>query len=194
MLARTHQNREYKTNPTSATEKQKSQKNLGESIPHSRPRLGGYCRIPENGVPQAKIKNCLDPKNRTNGMNKQGLDRNLRFARDPVAEPQRKQTILRLARDRLAEAPTSRPPRWGPLAWGLGRSADSPIRARPARHQPRGRLFNQTALTERRIQAPNHSDRRTMAQYSEVTDYTPVASTSCHLRRHRAGVTDHCAA
>ena len=146
----------------------------------------GYQKM---GYPKQRSKNCLDPKNRTNGINKRGLGRNLRFARDPVAEPQRKQTILRLARDRLAEAPSSRH-----LARGLGRSADSPIRVRPAQHQPRGRLFNQTALTKRRIQAPNHSDRRTMAQYSEVTDYTPVASTSCHLRRHRVGVTEHCAA
>ena len=151
----------------------------------------GYQKM---GYPKQRSKNCLDPKNRTNGINKRGLGRNLRFARDPVAEPQRKQTILRLARDRLAEAPSSRPVRRAPLARGLGRSVDSPIRARPARHQPRDRLFDQTALTERRIQAPNHSDRRTMAQYSEVTDYTPVASTSCHLRRHRAGVTDHYAA
>ena len=87
-LARTHRNREYKTNLTRATEKQKSRKNLRESIPHSCLRLGGYCRIPENRVPQAKVKkNCLDPKNRTNGINERGLGRNLRFARDPVAEP-----------------------------------------------------------------------------------------------------------
>ena len=146
------------------------------------------------GYPKQRSKNRLYPKNRTNGINKRGLGRNLRFARDPVAEPQRKQTILRLARDRLAEAPSSRPVCRAPLARGLGRSADSPILARPARDQPRDRLFDRTALTKHRIQAPNHSDRRTMAQYSEVTDYTPVASTSCHLRRHRAGVTDHCVA
>ena len=71
----------------------------------------GYQKM---GYPKQRSKNCLDPKNRTNGMNKRGLDRNLRFARDPIAEPQRKQTILRLARDRLAEAPSSRPPRPGP--------------------------------------------------------------------------------
>ena len=151
----------------------------------------GYQKM---GYPKQRSKNCLDPKNRTNGINKRGLGRNLRFARDPVAEPQRKQTVLRLARDRLAEAPASRPPRRDPLARGLGRSADSPIRARPARDQPRDRLFDRTALIERRIQAPNHSDRRKMAQYSEVTSYTPVTSTSCHLRWHRVGVTDHCAA
>ena len=66
------------------------------------------------GYPKQRSKNCLDPKNRTNGINKRGLGRNLRFARDPVAEPQRKQTVLRLARDRRVEAPSSRPPRPGP--------------------------------------------------------------------------------
>ena len=139
----------------------------------------GYQKM---GYPKQRSKSCLDPKNRTNEINKRGLGRNLRFARDPVAEPQQKRTILRLARDRLAEAPSP------------GASEEVPIRARPTRHQPRDRLFDQTALTEHCIQAPNHSDRRTTAQYSEVTDYTPVTSTSCHLRRHRAGVTDHCAA
>ena len=156
--------------------------------------LNGTVGYQKMGYPKQRSKNCSDPKNRANGINKRGLGRNLRFARDPVAEPQRKQTVLRLARDRLTEAPASRPPRRGPLIRGLGRSADSPIHARPARHQPRDRLFDQTALTERHIQAPNHSDRRTMAQNGEVTGYTPVASTPCHLRRHRAGVTDHCAA
>ena len=156
--------------------------------------MSGAVGYQKMGYPKQRSKNCLDPKDRTNGMNKRGLGRNLRFTRDPIAEPQRKQTILRLARDRLVEAPSSRPIRRAPLARGLGRSADSPIRVRPARDQPRDRLFDQTALTERRIQAPNHSDRCTMAQYSEVTDYMPVASTSCHLRWHRAGVTDHYAA
>ena len=71
----------------------------------------GYQKM---GYPKQRSKNCLDPKNRTNGINKRGLGRHLRFTRDTVAEPRRKRTILPLARDRLAEAPSSRPPHPGP--------------------------------------------------------------------------------
>ena len=135
------------------------------------------CRIPEKGVPQAKTKNCLDPKKQ------EPIEQTRSRPKSPI-RPRPPRRGLRGSN----ESPIRlRPPRRG-----LRRSTDSPIRARPARHQPRGHLFNQTALTERRIQAPNHSDRRTMAQYGEVTGYMPVASTPCHLRWHRAGVIDHC--
>ena len=61
------------------------------------------------GYPKQRSKNCLDPKNRTNGINKRGLGRNLRFARDPVAEPQRKRTF-----SDSPETASLRPPRPGP--------------------------------------------------------------------------------
>jgi len=168
----------------------KSLKKTSGRVSHTPARgSGATVGYQKMGYPKQRSRNCLDPKNRTNGINKRGLGRNLRFARDPVAEPQRKQTILRLARDRLAEAPSSRPPRPGPrkkCRFSDSREAGSA----PALWPP----LQPNCSDRTRIQAPNHSDRRTMAQYSEVTDYTPVASTSCHLRRHRAGVTDHCAA
>ena len=87
----------------------------------------GYQKI---GYPKQRSKNCLDPKNRTNGINERGLGRNLRFARDPVAEPQRKRTILRLARDRLVEAPSPGASEEVPtLRFARGRLGTSPVAA-----------------------------------------------------------------
>ena len=87
----------------------------------------GYQKM---GYPKQRSKNYLDPKNRTNGINKRGLGRNLRFARDPVAEPQQKRTILRLARDRLAEAPSPGASEEVPiLRFARGRLGTSPVTA-----------------------------------------------------------------
>jgi len=87
----------------------------------------GYQKM---GYSKQRSKKSLDPKNRTNEINKRGLGRNLRFARDPVAEPQPKRTILRLARDRLAEAPSPGASEEVPiLRFTRGRLGTSPVTA-----------------------------------------------------------------
>ena len=118
----------------------------------------------KKGYPKQRPKNCLDPK---------------------------KQEPIEQTRSRPKSPIRPRPPRRG-----LRRSTDSLIRVRPARHQARDRRFDQTALAEHHIQSKRSTTptNRTTAQYSEVADYTSVASTPGHLRRDKAGVTDHCAA